>query len=166
MPASFSLPSNALQVFNSLVFSSSGNVAVRPHGIMTACKEEKTWSTSLPETVIIYKFTIFHWLRARLDRHCVELHYGTVLTHLPARGAVHRPFSHSQTSRYPPADCGNWLVIKKLFCLLANHGAPFSETFAFYFLLFLLSFLVVALPLLKLHRSQPIKFKKCFRVYH
>ena len=59
MPASFSLPSNALQVFNSLVFSSSGNVAVRPHGIMTACKEEQTWSTSLPETVIIYKFTIF-----------------------------------------------------------------------------------------------------------
>ena len=47
---------------------------------MTACKEEKTWSTSLPETVIIYKFTIFHWLRARLDKHSVELHYGTVLT--------------------------------------------------------------------------------------
>ena len=107
MPASFSLLSNALQVFNSLVFSSSGNVAVRPHGIMTACKEEKTWSTSLPETVIIYKFTIFHWLRARLDRHSVEPHYGTVLTHLPARGAVHGSFFHSQTSRYPPADCGN-----------------------------------------------------------
>ena len=107
MPASFSLPSNALQVFNSLVFPSSGNVAVRPHGIMTACKEEKTWSTSLPETVIIYKSTIFHWLRARPDRHCVELHYGTVLTHLSARGEVHRPFFHLQTSRYPPADCGN-----------------------------------------------------------
>lgn len=126
---------------------------------MTACKEEKTWSTSLPETVIIYKFTIFHWLSARLDRHSVELHYGTVLTHLPARVAVRQPFSHSQTSRYPPADCGNWLVLKKL---LANHGAPFSETFAFYFLLFLLSFHVVALPLIKLHRSQPIRFTNAF----
>ena len=166
MPAPFSLPSNALQVFNSFAFSSSGNVAVRPHGIMTACKEEKTWSTSLTETVIIYKFTIFHWLHARLERHSVELHYRTVLTQLPARGAVRWQLFYSQTSRYPPADCGNWLVLKKLFWLLANHDAPFSKTLAFYFLPFLSGFLVVALPLLKTALLPANQIQKCFSVYH
>lgn len=41
MPTLFSLSSSSLHLSNSLVFSASGNVAVKPHGMITACEIER-----------------------------------------------------------------------------------------------------------------------------